>query len=175
MKKELGFSFFILVHILSGCDASEVTKQNLLDEVQSPLVDITIPNEIVQQYGTLNMESKVDGLERIEQADGSITVTMEQQSAEEIAATAVKLFSDYTIAIQENHSSIVDVAFTNHYSEWLFTVTNEDALQEEGFMLAEELLMKNAFAYQLIHEYIPVVKIQYYTKTKTLIDEEIYK
>ena len=76
-------------------------------------------------------------------------------------------------SVQANKSdSISNVTMTNNYSKWEIKLVDETILQQEGFELAEELLIKNILAYQLVNRELPELKIRYLSQDEKVLDEK---
>lgn len=168
MMKNLKESAFLilLVVVMMGC-TSEETKLEVGAQTEnetSSILEVLIPSDIVQYYGMLNIESKVGDFEKVENSDGSVTVFMQQQNADEMQQEIVKMFNEFEAVISgENEKSVIKkLTYNDQFSELIIQVSNREVLQEEDFLLTEELLMKNALVYQIVNKIKPTLKIQYF-------------
>ncbi|MEK4230050.1 hypothetical protein [Solibacillus sp. FSL H8-0538] len=167
----------VLLVAMIGCANEEIAVSHIFGETGvGPVIEIEIPSEVADHYGALNLELKAGDFEKVDNTDGSITIIMQQQSAEEISQHAVAMFNEFEKAVSdENAEAIVtNVQFNNHFSEFIFNVRSKEMLYDENFVLTEEILLKNALAYQIVNKMEPTVKIQYFdTANNEFIAEKI--
>ena len=165
-----------LLMLLTGCSDKQQAVNGVLNNIeQGGQVETIIPAEIVNLYGTLNMEAKVATFQSEDQSNGAVTVLLDKQDIEAISQSALKMLNEFAkaIASENGHAFITDVSFKDSYSQMKFFVTNTDVLQEENFLLTEEMLVKSALAYQIVNDIDPNVIIRYIDpNTDALIAEK---
>lgn len=126
-------------------------------------LEVTIPSDVAEQYGTLQLEKKLQHIERVNNSDGSVTVLLKMQEVEQLEQDIEALFTQYEQAIaREVSNKITAVSYDAHYKNIHFYVEDEGVIHEEDFSLTEEMLMKQALTYQLIHGETLGVAVLYY-------------
>lgn len=143
---------------LAGC-----TQQTTMDTKSAAQLQATIPANIVEQYGLLQLEREVNDVERIEHQNGAVSLLLEPQQTAQLKQKAQELFAQYEQAIaQKSNQQITDITYDAAYKTIHFTVKNEAVIYDEEFVLAEEVLVKQALAYQLIQGEPLGVTLYYY-------------
>lgn len=148
----------MLIFLLVGCQ-DEKTLMGIEADVR---LQVTIPLEIVQQYGMLQLDKDIPDLDRMLNADGSITLMLNEEEVNYIVRDVEELFNQYEQAVKkEPVGQITDISYDDFYENIQFFVTNKQFIYTENFMLAEEMLIKHALAYQLIHQKKLGIFVQY--------------
>lgn len=160
------FAWILVVLLLVGCREAE----NMMDIEAEAVLQATIPQEVVQQYGFLQLDSKFVDLDMTIEEDGSVTVRLTSQEVQQVNQHVQALFTQYEQAVTADKNRLVtNIKYDEFYKNIEFFVADEKVLDDESFALAEELLLKNALAYQLIHQEQLVVVIQYYDEQEQRI------
>lgn len=163
-----------VVLLLVGC--AENIEQQAASDKQSPAIQVNIPSDIAQQYGSFNIEYKTQDIQKSIHSDGKVSLIMQEQQLAELAQQCEQFFAQFADAANENgDSGIVAIEFDEQYANWAITVANTDFLNKESFMLAQEMLIKNILTYQLAKETTAKLKIQYLLADGTVMDEHILR
>ena len=166
-----------LLLFLTSCSNEQQAVNGVLYNLeQDELAEAIIPTEIVELYGTLNMESKVPTFQSEDQSNGAVKVLLDKQDIEAISQSALKMLNEFAkaIASKNGHAFITDVTFEDSFSQMKFFVTDSMALQEENFLLTEEMLVKSALAYQIVNDFDTNIIIHYIDpNTDALIAEKM--
>lgn len=160
---------FVLL-LLSGCIEQQLNEDNLGESK----IAIEIPSEIVQHFGSLNIEQKVEDVKKTIHSDGLITITLKEAQFNQISQVTEEQLRQYLeMTTAKESNGIHNIEMNKDYSEWAIIVANKSIIGTEGFELAEELLIKNALTYQLVNRQLPEVKIRYFTDSNKLLNEKV--
>lgn len=164
----------VLVLLLVGCD--ENLEQQVATDYESPTIQVNIPSDIAQQYGSLNIEYKADKIEKLIHSNGEVSLTMQDHQLTELREQCEAFFMELAkVTEQDGNSGIMNVEFDEQFANWVITVANKDFLNKESFELAQELLIKNILTYQLASESLANMKISYLLTDGTVLDERILR
>lgn len=161
----------IALFVLSGCDGGTA----LMDIEADAQMEVTIPEGVIAQYGMFQLEKKFQHLSQVENNDGSVTVVLNAQQVEQVEREVSELFLQYKQAvIQGPTNQVMNISYDPRYETIQFYVADASVIHEENFLLAEELLMKHALLYQLIHGEQLGINIFYYDdESKEFISEKM--
>lgn len=141
-------------------------EQMAMDTKADAQLQATIPANVVEQYGLLQIEKKFNHLDSVKHANGSVTFLLDLQEVAQFKEEVNTLFAQYDQAISKDGDSLVtEISYDELYHNIHFYVANESVIYDENFVLVEELLVKHALAYQLIHEEPLSVAVLYYDKS----------
>lgn len=162
-----------IVAILVGCQQT-LTNQDVHDDRDSSMINIEIPSEIAQRYGSLNIEHKARNVKKTIHSNGMVSIALSEQQLNSISQEAEKLLREYMeVSTLKQSNNIHNISMNDDFSEWNIFVTNNNVISTEGFELAEEFLIKNTLTYQLVNRQIPTVEIRYYSIDDQLLEEMI--
>lgn len=128
-------------------------EQTAMDTKADAQLQVTIPANVVEQYGLLQIEKKFNQVDSAKHANGSVTFLLDVQEVAQFKEAVNALFVQYEQAISKDGDSLVtEISYDELYRNIHFYVESETVIHDENFVLVEELLVKHALAYQLIHE-----------------------
>ena len=161
------------------------------------MVEVNIPTEVAQHYGSLNIEYKASDVYKTIQPNGAVSLEINKQQLTEIAQQTEQFLEQYKetseqstedgithIDANENYSNweivlsgdgVTSITSNDMYSEWEITLSDDSLMKQEAFDLAQEHLIKNILTYQLVHRNIPELNIQYVTDTGEPLDRKIIR
>lgn len=84
--------FAAILFILYGCTEK---KEEPTVESESAMVEVKIPTEVAQHYGSLNIEHKVSDIFKTIQPNGVVSLEMNQQQLTEIAQQTEQFLEQY--------------------------------------------------------------------------------
>lgn len=177
MEGEYSVKYFIVIctmFLLCGC--AQQTTQEVQGEHELATIEINIPSEITQRYGSLNIDYIAKNIQKSIQPNGAVSLVLNEQQLAQLSNKTEDFLEKYMESVQTNKSdSISNVTMTNNYSKWEIKLVDETILQQEGFELAEELLIKNILAYQLVNRELPELKIRYLSQDEKVLDEKVIR
>lgn len=163
-----------VVMLLVGCTGN--LEQQIARDTQSPTIQVSIPSDIAQQYGSFNIEIKAQEIQKLIHSDGEVSLKMQEQQLTELAQQCEQFFAQFADAAKDNGDrGIIAIEFDEQYANWAITVANKDFLNKESFELAQEMLIKNILTYQLASEALANLKISYLLEDGTVLDERIIR
>lgn len=155
------WGLLVVLLLLSGCTVQQVG----MDIEADAQIEAVIPAEVVAEYGMLQLEKKFQHLETEENDNGSVTVMLNEQEVEQIEQEVEALFTQYKQGIAlYSTNQVTAISYDTSYQNIHFYVVDESVIYDENFLLTEEILMKHALAYQLIHGEKIGVAVLYYDK-----------
>lgn len=155
------WGLLVVLLVLSACSEA----RTLIGIEADAYVEVTIPTEVAEQYGMLQLEKKLGHLDHTKNNDGSVTFSLNPQEVEQLEQSVKALFAQYEQAIaQEASEQVRAISYDAPYKNIHFYIEDEAVIHDENFLLTEELLVKQALTYQLIHGENLGVAVLYYDK-----------
>lgn len=163
-----GLLFLLLVFFLSACSGDVEEVENVGNESES-LAKLVIPAAIVVDYQTLNVEEKIEVVQKENQEDGSIVLKLTEADKKSALDQTEIVFNEVskTVSIAKDKSKIRAFSHNDSYTELRFTVSNQEVVEEESYKNMEELLIVNALLHQLLNEQQLEVRIHVYQEGAT--------
>lgn len=162
--------FAAILFILYGCTEK---KEEPTVESESATVEVEIPTEVAQHYGSLNIEHKVADVFKTIQPNGVVSLAMSKQQLTEIAQQTEQFLEQYKETSEKSpENGILQIDANEDYSNWEIVLQDDSLLGQEAFDLAQEYLIKNILTYQLVHRDTPELNIRYVTDSGEPLDRK---
>lgn len=165
--------FAAVLFILYGCTEK---KEEPKVESNTSTVEINIPTEVAKHYGSLNIEYKTSNIHKTIQPDGAVSLEMNDRQLTEISQQTEQFLEQYKKTSEKStEDGIAQIHTDETYSNWEIVLSDNSILRKEAFDLAQEHLIKNILAYQLVHRHNPELNIQYVSDAGEPLDRKIIR
>lgn len=163
-----------VVLLLVGCTKN--LESQVANDHKSPTIQVNIPTDIAQQYGSLNIEYKTDDIQKSIHSNGEVSLEMQEEQLNELKEQSKEFFLQFANTTEQyGENGIVKIEFDHQFANWVITLVNKDFFNKESFELAQEILIKNILTYQLASESLVNIKVSYILTDGTVLDERILR